>query len=467
MSHEAEKRAMGAQTHLSGRAASERAVKVPSVNMRLDARSLAAEVIARVLGDAAYGAAALHTSLERYANLDERTRAFTTELVYTTLRLQRSLLTRLEGYAPKGLPTDPLFLSHLLVAATQILALDHRTSAVAVDVAVSNIRAVRGPKMAGFANAVLRKLNANRSSFDRAAALRDACPQWLYDSFVKVVGQVEADRLLGIESGVDGDTWLQAKFPIALRVRTACDIPQWLEAGTPGRLSPLCRIVQGVGDPRKLEGYAEGRFVIQEEGAQLIALALGAKPGDRVLDACAGRGQKTTLLAEQVAPNGVVCATDLHPRKLEALQAELERLGLSGVTTASVDWSRGAGAVTEMFDKVLVDAPCTGTGTLRKRPEIGLRLKPEDPARLGELQTAILRNAAMRLRSGGTAVFAVCSVLEAEAEAVVAAVEDLLTPIPFVDDSAVSVFGEGQCMGRLLPGRHGTDGYFLAHLQRR
>jgi 16S rRNA (cytosine967-C5)-methyltransferase len=225
----------------------------------------------------------------------------------------------------------------------------------------------------------------------------------------------------------------------------------------------VCRL----GDPHRLEGYAEGHFVIQEEGAQLIALALDAKPGERILDACAGRGQKTSLLAEQVAPQGHVCATDLHPKKLEALEQELARLGLSGVTTAAVDWSRGSGGLTELFDAALVDAPCTGTGTLRKRPEIALRLGPEDPTRLAELAIAILRNVATRVRKRGRVVYAVCSVLPEEGEAVIRAVDDLFEPVPFEVPSVVLALGQGASMGRLLPRQHGTDGYFLANLRKR
>jgi len=432
---------------------------------RLDARTIAAEVIERVLGDAAYGAAALNASLERYPALDEHTRAQTTELVYTALRTKRNLLSRLENYAPKGLPKDSVFLSHLLVAATQILVLDHRTAAVAVDVAVTQIGALRGPRMAGFANAILRKLTLEREGFDRAGALRDNCPPWLYDALKNTVGTPEAELLLGISQPQTGELGTREGHPIALRLRKEGEVPKWLVHCERGRHSPYCRIVRGVGDPRKLIGYAGGRFVIQEEGAQLIALAVNAQPGDVILDACAGRGQKTTLLAEQVSPNGSICATDLHPRKLEALAEELQRLGLCGVTTAAVDWSRGSGTVATLFDRALVDAPCTGTGTLRKRPEIGSRLEPSDPARLGALAIAILRNVATRVRKGGTVVYAVCSVLTEEAEDVVSAVADLFDLAPFEAPSVVAALGEGATMGRLLPGRHGTDGYFLAHLR--
>jgi 16S rRNA (cytosine967-C5)-methyltransferase len=428
---------------------------------RPDPRAIAAGVIERVLTDSAYAAAALAAALERHPQLDERARALVTELVYTTLRTKASLETQLAATAPRGLPKDSAILAHLLVAAVQILHLDHRCAPIAVDVAVSQIDALRGPRMAGFANAILRRIVGGQASFDRAEALRQNCPAWLRERLVASVGTEQTDRLLGVESGK------RARHPVTLRLRGTRPIPEWLVQAERGRFSPLARRVTAVGDPHRLPGYAEGDFVIQEEGAQLIALAVAAQPGERVLDACAGRGQKTTLLAEQVAPNGHVCATDLHPRKLQALEAELLRLGLSGVTTAAVDWTRGSGNVTEEYDAALVDAPCTGSGTLARRPEIALRLGPEDPARLAALATAIVRQVSTRIRPGGRLVYAVCSVLPEEGEGVVQAVSDLLQPWPFELPAVVQALGAGASMGCLLPGKHGTDGYFLANFRRR
>jgi 16S rRNA (cytosine967-C5)-methyltransferase len=188
-----------------------------------------------------------------------------------------------------------------------------------------------------------------------------------------------------------------------------------------------------------------------------------------VLDACAGRGQKTTLLCEAVTGEsaGEVWAADAHPKKLEALGRELERTHQVAVRTVGVDWTLGPGDVPEGFDRVLVDAPCTGTGTLRRRPEIGGRLRPDDPARLCELQVAILRGAATRARPGGRVVYAVCSVLGAEAEEVLARVSDVLEPQPFDAPLAASLAEAGATSLRLTPLRHDTDGYFVASLVRR
>ncbi|HVJ17198.1 MAG TPA: RsmB/NOP family class I SAM-dependent RNA methyltransferase, partial [Polyangiaceae bacterium] len=254
---------------------------------------------------------------------------------------------------------------------------------------------------------------------------------------------------------------------LVARVRDGAELPIWLAeaAALPG-VSRARVVPEGTGDPRKLPGFAEGVFTIQEPGAQLIGLALGARPGERVLDACAGRGQKTSLLREQVSDSAELWACDLHPRKLEQLGDEFRRLRLAEPRTAAVDWSVGPGAVPGEFDRVLVDAPCTGTGTLRKRPEIWGRLSPEDPARLGELAARILLGAAARAKPGGRVVFAVCSVLPEEAERVVERVAAELEPVPF-DAPELAALSAGSSSLRLLPLAHGTDGYFVQSLRRR
>ncbi|MBW2376697.1 MAG: class I SAM-dependent methyltransferase, partial [Deltaproteobacteria bacterium] len=146
-----------------------------------------------------------------------------------------------------------------------------------------------------------------------------------------------------------------------------------------------------------------------------------AQPGERVLDACAGRGGKTAQLIEAVGESGKVVATDLHEHRLEQIDAELARLRLdpARLETACVDWTVGKGTVHGEFDRVLVDAPCTGLGTLRRRPEILLRAGHDEAARMGENQRRILENAASMVRHGGTLLYAVCSPLEVEGSGVV------------------------------------------------
>jgi 16S rRNA (cytosine967-C5)-methyltransferase len=151
---------------------------------------------------------------------------------------------------------------------------------------------------------------------------------------------------------------------------------------------------------------------------------------------------------------------------LRRLTAEFARLRLPEPRTAAVDWTVGAGPVPADFDRVLVDAPCTGVGTLRRRPEISKRLEPGDPARMGELAERILRSAASRARPGARVVFAVCSVLPEDAEAIVARVGDVLAPAPFDAPEIVGLVATGETSFRLLPELHGTDGYFIASFER-
>jgi 16S rRNA (cytosine967-C5)-methyltransferase len=419
-------------------------------------------VLERVLRGGAYAAPALDAELRRYPQLSVQERALATELVYGVLRTHGALLHCLRQHARKGLPQgDERLIVQLLMAAYQLMLLERIPAFAAVDVAVAAVRRARGGGLAGFANAVLRKLAASQQRLSPAQAVLENAPTWLVERLEQAVGGEEATALLGASpSGA-----LELPVP-TVRLVDSRTVPTWLMQAEKGRVSPRARRVAGRGDLRSQPGYAEGAYLVQEEGAQAVALALGARPGERVLDACAGRGQKATLLREQVGSEGELWACDAYPNKLEALHGEFSRLKLALPKTAAVDWSQGSGAVPAGFDRVLVDAPCSGVGTLRRRPEILLRLKQEAPARLGELATAILRSAAERARPGGRVVFAVCSVLVDEGEAVVRRVADLLQPAE-LDAPELPSWMRGQCTIRLLPHAHGTDGYFVACFRRK
>jgi len=427
------------------------------------ARELAARVLGRVARDGAYASAALDAELARYPQLAARDRALATELVYGCLRTGPALDARLAALAPRGVAGgDPRVRIELALAAYQLLFLDRVPPHAAVSAAVHAVTALRGPRVGGFANAVLRRLAASRGATSLADAVLEGAPAWLTARLAAVLGDAGARALLG------ADPEAGHGLPLALRIVGGRAPPRWLAECPPGRISPRCRLVRGAGDPRRRAGYAEGVFTVQEEGAQAVALALGARAGETVLDACAGRGQKASLLTEQVGASGAVWAADLYPAKLAALAAEHARLRLPAPRTVAVDWTVGSGPIPEAaFDRVLVDAPCSGVGTLRRRPELAGRLDPGDPARLGALAAAILRRAATRARPGGRVLFAVCSVLPEEGEAVVAAVSDLLEPAPFDAPELGAALPPGATTLRLHPAAHGTDGYFLASFWRR
>lgn len=421
-------------------------------------RRIAARVVARVERDRAYLASVLDAELARHPTLDGRDRALATELAYGVVRTGPALTRRLERFMKRPLArVDASVRPHLLVAVYQLAFSDRIPEFAVVNEAVEAVRE-ENPAAAGFANAVLRRLAAASESRVLRDAVLASVPGWLYEALVESVGPAEARALVGADA---------MPPPLTVRPVRGASLPAELLTGEPAPGAPGSRRVHKMGDLRRLAAYAQGKFVVQEAGAQLVALALGARGGERVLDACAGRGGKALLLAERVGAAGTVALADLHTRKLEQAAIEFARLGLGVPERYAVDWTVGSGDIAEGFDRVLVDAPCSGTGTLRRRPEIMQRLEPEDPARLAQQSAAILRAAATRARSGGTVLFAVCSVLSSECEAVVDAVADLLEPEPF-DAPELQVLGLGSAArARLLPLEHGTDGFFIARFRRR
>jgi 16S rRNA (cytosine967-C5)-methyltransferase len=421
-------------------------------------------VVARVVEEQSFAAAALEAELGRAVQLDARDRALATELVYGTLRVMPWLLAEIGRHAARGVASiDERVRAPMVVAAYQ-LWFTRVPAFAAVSEAVEAVRRVRGPKPAAFANAVLRKV-AERAARERAkdpeamrereAAIVESTSVWLRAALARAMPKEDVHAFLA--TGTEPP-------PVALRVERAEERDAWiakLRAAAPGatfeagRVSPLAILARGAGRPQSLPGWIEGAWTVQEEGSQVAALSVGARDGERVLDACAGRGNKTAILVRAVGAAGAVDACDTSPTKLARLQEDLVRLGLHVRATHAVDWTVGSGDVTGTYDRVLVDAPCTGIGTLRRRPEIALRLKEQDLVDRPRTQLAIASRAADHVRPGGSLTYVVCSVLREEAEDVVDAL--LRARADLQPSEEAPPF-------RLLPHVQGTDGYFVARL---
>jgi 16S rRNA (cytosine967-C5)-methyltransferase len=430
------------------------------------AREVAARVLARVDKDDAFAAATLEAELDRTTQFAARDRALATELVYGSLRVLPWLERQIAPFVPRGVAKLDAHVRACLVVAAYQLFFTRVPPFAAVSEAVDVVRAARGPRVGAFANAVLRKVAARAAEMgdvERDQAIAESAPEWLRTALERSLGAADAAAFLKNAT---------VPPPVGLRVEHAADRDAWLErlrAAAPrasfeaGRHSPLAILARGAGKPQALPGFEEGAWSVQEEGSQLAALALGARAGERILDACAGRGNKTAVLARAVAPGGTVDACDSAPAKLQRLATELGRLGLRANATHAVD------------------SPCSGTGTLRRRPEIARRRSsgvgsgPEGVAELAKTQLAIASRAADHVRPGGVLLYVVCSVLREEGAdvtgALLAARPDF-RPLPFgADDPSFLVdlgnvnAGGATCL--LLPTRHGTDGYFIARLGRR
>ncbi len=383
------------------------------------ARRIATQVLQRLEQDQAWAAPTLDAEIRR-ASAQRADAALATQIVYGTMRVLPSVDAGIARHAKRPDRIDPWTRAALRAAVFQLFHLDRLPSHAIVDDTVALVRGKRGRQLAGFANAVLRKLAKERPAQPEPARSVEVA-SWL---------QAELERSLGTEATRSLLDLSQDLPSLDLRVRADLDrevVAEAIRQARPGSVVELTALapqglrVRGLGDPRTLPGYKEGHFAVQEEGAQLIGLLLGVLPGERVLDACAGRGGKTAQLAEILGTgSGELVAADLHSHRLEQIPAELKRLHLDPqrVRLCAVDWTVGVGDVEQGFDRILVDAPCTGLGTLRRRPEILMRSTEGDSARMGEIQLQILVRAASLLKPGGTLVFAVCSPLRQEGDEV-------------------------------------------------
>ncbi|MCB9661695.1 MAG: hypothetical protein H6726_28875 [Sandaracinaceae bacterium] len=444
-----------------------------------DARAVAIEVLRRVDQEGAWASRALDAELKR-RGASGRDAALAAEIVYGTLRTLPWLDARLATRMKRSGRVDALTRAALRVGLYQLQHLSRVPPHAAVNASVNAVREARGQRVAGFVNAVLRGLAADRPR-EPAPPERVALPAWLEQALIASLGAERADTLtrarvlpppldLRVSAGREVAEVLE-------RLRDAALVEADADAG-PGSTadagqgptadgerggpvfdtlpaSPRALRVKRAGDPRRLPGFDEGDFVVQEIGSQLIAQLVDAQPGERIADACAGRGGKTLLLAEAVGATGHVSAFELHEARLEQIPAALTHVGCqTEVELVCADLAVGCAGLEGRFDRVLIDAPCTGVGTFHRRPELLLRLSQNDPERMGALQARLLANAAQLARPGGVVCYAVCSPLAEEGAAVAGQAAALgLRPLPFGDDACVPPDTDGAVrIGPWTPG---------------
>ncbi len=421
-------------------------------------------MLCRIDADDAFAAAVLSKALQSEGDLSDADRGLCTALVYGVIRLRPWVRGRLAAFLKNPAKLDRYTMAHLELGAYQLWAMSRIPAFAAVHEAVRLVRKKRGDGMASLCNAVLRKASQNvPSEADLARAFVAGVPEWVQTALVDSLGPEGAASYMQNACVVP---------PLCLRVRSdmrADDVAQRIlqsQKGAvvePGLLPGALRVWAG-GEPATWPGSGED-WVVHEEGSQWIAAAVGVEAGMRVLDACAGRGNKSLAIADALGSSqGLVCV-DAYPSKLDRLAGHFEHLGYDAPETLAVDWTLGTGGLTADFDRILVDAPCTGLGTIRRRPDVLSRRSAEGLLELAELQKQILMRAVSLLKPGAELVYAVCSVTRNESEDVVAHVLASCTYMklqPFVHGAFEAPLG----MARLLPMTHGTDGYFVARLAR-
>jgi len=443
------------------------------------ARLVAARVLDRVESARAYADLALHGAL-RDERLSVRDRAFATELVYGTLRWRGRLDFALRACCDRPLEQlEPAVLTLLRLGAYQLLFLHSVPARAAVDESVRCAQAMGWDRASGLVNAVLRRLarGANELAFpaleiDPLAHLVHALslPEWIARRWLDALGPSEAAALARAANETPPLTARANPLATTREALLRELAPRWPDAKLAEHAPLALSLGHGV-DPGSDPAFREGRFTIQDEASQLVALLLDPQPGERVLDLCAAPGAKATAIAECVGASGLVLACDRNQRRLELVGRAVRRLALSNVQLVHADGTQPLGELPgRPFARALVDAPCSGLGTLRRNPDARWRVRAEDPIALARTQQLLIENAAHELMPGGVLVYSTCTLLPEENEAVVAA---FLAQHPEYSISArselpaaVRPFVEADGFMRSWPQRHGMDGFFAARLTR-
>jgi 16S rRNA (cytosine967-C5)-methyltransferase len=407
----------------------------------MTAREAAYDVVLRVFEDDAYADRVLRTSAQ---GLDSRDRALAQRLAYGTVQRARTLDHAIDQLGKR--PTrklDPPVRAALRLGAYQLGFTDVAQHA-AVNETVELVRRARLERAVPFTNAVMRRLSEGikplldslLENTPQAAALKHSYPDWIGEVWWEELGSDEALALMRAQNE-----------PPERVVRVNRRKTDHVEGGRPDPDLPSAWHLDRFDE----DALAAGLFWPQSRGSQLAGLAVGSQPGERTLDLCAAPGGKATQL------EGDVVAVELHPGRARELEANCRVLGAGNVTVVNADATKLPPELTG-FDRVLVDAPCSGLGVLAARPDLRWRARP-----LPELQSELLRVAAERVRPGGTIVYSVCTLHREENEDVVDA--SGLRVEPFGEEWPQFAHPTRPEFLLTQPHVHGTSGFFIARLR--
>ena len=416
----------------------------------------------------------------RFSAMPPRDRSLFNALVYGVLRWRGRLDWMIGRFSKTPLHRiDPRVLNMLRLGAFQIALLDRIPVSAAVNTSVNLVKTVAPPWVVRFTNAVLRNLAGGYRALPlpdpqkdpvRALAVEASFPEWLIRRWLNRFGVDETAAFCHAVNTIP---------PITVRVNTLRTDRNRLTASLLNhavRVEPSVYAPDGVDLWRlkqplqTLNAFRDGWFQVQDAAAQLVSLFVDPKPGESILDACAGLGGKTGHLAQLMCDRGAVTAMDRDAGKLDRLAAEMKRLGIACVRPLVHHWPEDP-LIEGGFDRVLLDAPCSGLGVLRRNPDAKWTTAESDLTRHQERQGRILSRTAACVRPGGLLVYAVCSTEPEETEAVLGRFLEEhpnfsidTTPGKLTDAACRTLTPAGHL--RTLPHRHGMDGFFAARLKR-
>lgn len=407
-------------------------------------------------------------------------RRLLTELVYGTLRRQRTLDQLIDQFAKKR--SQPLDLRIILqLGLYQLRYLDHIPASAAVDTSVELARQNKLSGLTGVVNGLLRQYVRLRtvlgSSIDPLQLPDDAMarvgilhsfPDWIVQVWIDQFGVAQTEKLC---------EWMNQTPQIDLRINTLKTTVDAVEAAMQAKelhtsripnLPQALRLPPSAGAIQNLPGYSEGHWIVQDSSAQLVGYLVDPQPGEVVVDACAAPGGKTLHLAELMHDRGTVWAIDRTASRLKKLQQNVDRLGLKSIQIQIGD-SRNQAQFTDQCDRVLVDAPCSGLGTLNRHADARWRQTPQSVQELSQLQQEILHHAASWVKPKGVLVYATCTLHPLENEQVV---QSFLSQHPTwgidppSETSPAFRFLQPPGWIKVIPHDHNMDGFFMVRLKR-
>lgn len=443
-------------------------------------RAIAMHTLMQVARRASFPDVLLDVYFKEHPELDPRDRALITELVYGVLRWQG----RLDWIIDQHVNTSPERISQsvrliLRLATYQLLFLDRIPAAAAVNEAVELTKASQPQHIVRFVNGVLRTISRKSSILKEAVpegspeerlAMRYSYPVWLIQRWLSRLGDEETAAFCTASNQI---------APICIRVNGLKTTVEEMAGSLrglgftvqPGNLAPEALHLRSIRtDLSSLLHYQAGDFQVQDEASQLVSHLVQPQPGERVLDVCAGLGAKSTHLAQLMENQGTITAVDNQGWKLTRLMENARRLQISCIAPLELD-VRELSTVQNLFDRILLDSPCTGLGVLRRNPDIKWKVRPKDFYRLHLLQKQMLDKVAPLLKPGGVLVYATCTLSTEENETTL---ESFLSEHPqFYLESARPYLpaGCGSAVNRAgalqtWPHKHGVDGFFAARLRR-
>jgi 16S rRNA (cytosine967-C5)-methyltransferase len=448
-----------------------------------NSRQIALETLRLIQRRKAYADVALDCTLSRSRQdeviLPESDRRLITELVYGCTRRQKTLDAVLQNFLQKPitkLPPDILII--LQIGVYQLCFLDRIKPSAIVHTTVELVKENNLKGLSGFVNGVMRSILRAKDKGDLLANIADpsnyySYPEWLIELWQKEFGQ---------EAIADICNWFNQTPHLDLRVNLlhatrdqvlAAFAEAEIEAAPIPYLPDGIRVGQGAGDVSKLPKFKEGWWSVQDASAQLVTYLLDPQPNEIIIDACAAPGGKTTHISDRLKNTGKVYALDRLASRLKKVDQNTARLGISNVETIEIDAREFTGlpesSVNSKCDRVLLDVPCSGLGTLHRHADARWRQTPDEPYKLAKTQAEILDRATTWVKPEGVIVYSTCTLHPAENEEVITQFlsnhPDWQIVPPDADNPAAH-FASDRGWVKVLPHVHNMDGFFMVKLQK-